>query len=119
MADHPPLLILFDGDCPLCLRKVEFLKRRDKKRRLAFADIRAPGFRPDDMGIPMAVLERQIHAVRPDGSVIGAMEVVRAASREVGLGWLAAPTGWPLLKPAFDALYRFVARHRRFLSRIF
>ena len=67
----------------------------------------------------MAELEQQIHAVLPDGTVIRRMEVIRAAYRKIGLGWLTAPTGWPLLRPLFDTLYAGVAKHRQTLSRVF
>ena len=36
-----------------------------------------------------------------------------------GLGWLVAPTGWPLLRPLFDRLYGGFARHRIGLGRLF
>jgi predicted DCC family thiol-disulfide oxidoreductase YuxK len=47
------------------------------------------------------------------------VETFRQAYRAVGLGWVLAPTGWPLLRPAFDALYRIFARHRVRMGRVF
>ena len=29
-----------------------------------------------------------------------------------GLGWALAPTGWPVFRQVFDALYTLFARHR-------
>jgi len=66
----------------------------------------------------MEQLEKQIHAVLPDGTVIRRMDVIRAAYREVGLGWLALPTGWPILRPLFNALYDGVAKYRQSISRL-
>ena len=119
MANPEKLLILYDGDCPICRRKVVFLQRRDKRGRLRFSDIRNQAFQPMERGIGFQTLERQIHAVLPDGTVVSGMDVIRAAYRETGLGWLAAPTGWPLFRPLFDVLYGFVARNRRAISRFF
>jgi len=40
------------------------------------------------------------------------MSVFRATYKAVGLGWLLAPTGWPVLKPLFDLIYRLFAKYR-------
>jgi predicted DCC family thiol-disulfide oxidoreductase YuxK len=46
------------------------------------------------------------------------MDVFRRAYASVGLGWLVAPTGWPLVRPVFDKAYTWFARYRpRFRSR--
>ena len=37
----PELTLLFDGGCPLCVREVRFLQRRDRQARLGFVDIDA------------------------------------------------------------------------------
>jgi predicted DCC family thiol-disulfide oxidoreductase YuxK len=119
MPNGDAIRILYDGGCPICCRKVRFLQKRDRSGKLCFSDIRAAGFQPLETGVPMAELEKQIHAVLPGGTVISRMAVIRAAYREVGLGWLAAPTGWPLLRPLFDGLYALVAKYRTTISRLF
>ena len=111
--------ILYDGNCPLCRRKSDFLRHRDRRGKLAFVNIRSKAFNPEATGIPMETLERQIHAILPGGKVIARMDVIRAAYREIGLGWIAAPTGWPLLRPVFDWLYGKVAKYRLAISRLF
>ncbi|MGB1022597.1 MAG: thiol-disulfide oxidoreductase DCC family protein, partial [Synechococcus sp.] len=40
----PDLTLLFDGGCPLCVREVRFLQRRDRQARLAFVDIDASDY---------------------------------------------------------------------------
>ena len=118
MTNKTPFMrILYDGDCPLCIRKIRFLQRRDHHGKLSFSDIRAKDFQSLETGLAMDVLEKQIHAILPDGQIISRMEVIRAAYREIGLGWLIAPTGWPVLKLVFDFLYGRVAKHRLRLSR--
>ena len=111
--------ILYDGNCPICRRKVQFFRRHDRREKLCFVDIRSVDFSPSETGIPMHELEQQIHAILPDGTVISRMEVIRAAYREIGLGWIAAPTRWPLLRFFFDALYAGTAKHRHLVSRFF
>ena len=40
------LTLLFDGGCPLCVREVRFLERRDRVRRIRFVDIDAADYNP-------------------------------------------------------------------------
>lgn len=113
----PLFTILIDGLCPLCKREAAFLKRLDAGRnRLAFIDIAAPDFDPSALNLTMIDVMGTIHGLRPDGSIVRGVEVFRLAYAAVGYGWLLAPTGWPILKPIFDALYRVFARLRLRLS---
>lgn len=45
--------MLYDGDCPLCMREVDFLKSRDAgKGKIDFVDISGPSYSPaDNQGI--------------------------------------------------------------------
>ena len=105
--------VLYDGECPLCAREVEMLRRRDPEGRAArFEDIAAPGFDAARYGQTRADLMARIHGVLPDGTLVEGVEVFRRVYAAVGLGWLVAPTGWPLLRPVFDAAYRWFARNR-------
>lgn len=113
---HPmaELTLLFDGGCPLCLREVKILRRRDAGQgRLAFVDVDDPAYDPAHYGgITYADAMGRMHALRSDGEVIRDVEVFRQAYGLVGLGWLYAPTRWPLLRPLVDALYGLWARWR-------
>jgi predicted DCC family thiol-disulfide oxidoreductase YuxK len=111
-ARAPELTLLYDGDCPLCSREVALLRRRDRDGRIAFEDIAAPGFDAGRYGSSYEALMARIHAVLPDGSLVRDVEVFRRAYAAVGLGWLVAPTRWPLLRPLFDRAYRVFARNR-------
>jgi predicted DCC family thiol-disulfide oxidoreductase YuxK len=105
--------VLYDGDCPLCAREITTLRRLDRGRgRIDFEDIAAPGFDASPYGVDHAELMARIHGVLPDGTRIEGVEVFRRLYGAVGLGWLVAPTRWPLLRPLFDAAYRAFARNR-------
>ena len=113
MAAWPEITILFDGDCPLCAREIRMLRRLDRGRgRIGFEDIAAPGFDAGRLGTDHATLMARIHGVLDDGRLIEGVEVFRRAYAAVGLGWLLAPTRWPLLRPLFDWAYRIFARNR-------
>jgi predicted DCC family thiol-disulfide oxidoreductase YuxK len=106
------LRLLYDGDCPLCSREVAMLRRLDRRSRIQFDDIAAPDFDPARYGLGAHQVLARIHAVLPDGRVIEGMEVFRRAYAAVGLGWLLAPSRWPVVGRLFDAAYRSFARNR-------
>lgn len=110
---EPRFTVLIDGGCPLCRREAAFLRRLDGGRgRLGLVDIAAPGFDAARYRTTMDELMGTIHGVTPDGSLVRGVEVFRRAYGAVGWGWLAAPTGWPVLRPIVDRLYVVFARWR-------
>ena len=109
----PEITILYDGDCPLCMREIELLRRRDGGRgRIGFRDIAAPDFSANEFGVDFATAMSRIHGVLPDGRLVEGVEVFRRAYAAVGLGWLVAPTRWPGVRQVADAAYRLFARNR-------
>lgn len=105
--------VLYDGECPLCAREIRMLERLDAGRgRIDFEDIAAPEFDADRYGLRFDDVMARIHAVLPGGRVVEGVEVFRLAYAAVGLGWLVAPTRWPILRGVADAAYRVFARNR-------
>ena len=113
------LRLLYDGQCSLCRREMEELKRRDAKELIVPEDISDPAFDPARYGLTAEQVQAVLHVVLPDGRVLRAMDAVRAIYRAAGLGWLVAPTGWPGVRWLADGSYRFFARHRLTFSRMF
>jgi len=112
------LTILFDGGCPLCRREVTFLERRDRRLHadrttLAFVDIDQPDYDPGAyQGISYQTAMGRIHGVEANGTVLQDLAVFRRAYELVGLGWIYAPTRWPVAAPLADAAYGLWARLR-------
>ena len=110
-ANCPALTILYDGGCPLCLREVKLLGRKDRERhgeqlKLAFVDIDRADYNPDNYAsISYREAMGRIHAIDADGAVLRDIEVFRRAYALIGLGWLYAPTQWPLLRPMTNLAY--------------
>jgi predicted DCC family thiol-disulfide oxidoreductase YuxK len=117
MNDNYPLTLLYDADCPVCSLEMDHLRERNSRGLLRFVDISAPGFDASAYGVSMRALDAEIHGVRPDGSMLRGVPVLRLAYEAAGLGWVLRPTGWAPLRPMFDAAYRVFARHRRPISR--
>lgn len=113
MADWQ-IKLLYDGDCPLCLREVNFLQKKDNGRGLvAFTNVAADDYDPAANGnVSFTAAMERIHAVRPDGTVIQNVEVFRQIYSVLGIGWLYAPTQWPILGAVADKLYSIWADWR-------
>lgn len=110
--------LLYDGECPLCLREVNFLKKRDAGRGLvAFVDILDDNYAPEAHGgVDFEAAMGRIHAVLPDGTVIKNVEVFRRVYEILGMGWIYAATKWPIIGPMVDALYGAWAHWRLALT---
>lgn len=113
-----PLTLFYDAACPVCSLEMDHLRSRNEAGRLIFVDISASGFDAVPPGVTMADLDAEIHGLRPDGTLLRGVEVLRLAYAAVGLGWVLRPTGWAPLRPVFDAGYRVFARHRRAISAV-
>ncbi len=105
--------VLYDGACPVCKREVGFLRWLDGGRNtILLEDITSPQFDPARYGLTADEVMGQIHGVLPTGRVVRGMSVFRRAYDAVGMGWLLAPTNWPILRGVFDTGYEWFARHR-------
>ena len=114
----PELTVLFDGGCPLCVREVTFLRRRDRRDALGFVDIDALDYDPEShQGISYEKAMGRIHAITASGDVVRDVAVFREAYRLIGLGWLYAPTRWPVISVVVDWMYSIWAARRLQLTR--
>jgi predicted DCC family thiol-disulfide oxidoreductase YuxK len=110
------LRLLYDGECPFCRQAAEWVKRRDEDDCLILEDVSALGFDPGRYGLSRADVQRVLHGVKPNGTVLRGLDVIREACRLVGLGWLVAPTRLPLVRTATNGLYWLLARYRASLG---
>lgn len=110
--------LLYDRECPLCMREVNFLKRRDNDRGLvAFVDIADETYSPEENGgIDYETAMGRIHAVLPDGSTIKNVEVFRRVYEVLGMGWVYAITKIPVFGWLADKVYEIWADWRLALT---
>ena len=116
-----PLTLLYDGNCPVCLLEMRHMAERNGEGKLRFVDIAAPGFDPAPwVGTHASVADMQaiIHAVRPDGSLVRGVEVIRLAYAAAGMHHVARPLGWRWLQPVLRVAYAAFARNRYAFSKL-
>lgn len=108
--------VFYDGECPLCMREIRMLKKLDRKGRILFTDIAAPGFDPSSLGVDQDQLMARIHGRLPDGALIEGVEVFRQLYSAVGLSPLVAATRLPGVSHLLDRGYRWFAENRLHLT---
>ena len=106
--------LLYDGECPLCVREVNFLTKKDAGRGIVkFVDIADPNYSPQaNGGVDFLTAMGVIHAVLPDGTVIKNVEVFRQVYEQLGMGWVYAITKVPVVGKLADWLYGVWANWR-------
>lgn len=104
--------VFFDGDCPLCVREIRFLRWMDRRGKIQFTDIASDDFQAADFGKAMPEFMDEIQGRLPDGSWIVGVEVFRRLYAAVGFGPLVWLTRIPGISHLLDFAYRVFAKNR-------
>lgn len=112
-----PSLVFYDHACPLCRAEMQRLKSLDQHNRLRLVDISADRFDETKWGIPRARMSEALHVFILPGQWLVGMPAIRHVYRQVGWGFLVAPTAWPIVSPLADVFYRYFAPNRNRVSR--
>ncbi|RLM65413.1 uncharacterized protein C2845_PM16G23380 [Panicum miliaceum] len=106
--------MLYDGDCPLCMREVNMLRERNKSYgAIKFVDISSKYYSPDDnQGLDYETAMGRIHAILSDGTIVTDVEAFRRLYEEVGLGWVYAVTKYEPVATMANAVYGVWAKYR-------
>jgi predicted DCC family thiol-disulfide oxidoreductase YuxK len=111
MAAPPPLLVAFDGGCPLCRREIGHYQGLQPLQPLVFVDLNTDALPAD--APPRPALAARLHARTPQGQwVQGAAAFVALWSRLPGWRWLARAARLPGALPLLDAAYAGFLRVR-------
>ena len=87
------------------------MQSRNQKGYLRFIDINSSDF-PLDLkyGITYKQAMERIHALKSDGSVIKDIKVFQEAYNLIGLGWIYAPTKFPIFDKFIEFIYRIMGK---------
>ena len=108
--------VFYDGECPLCLREIGFLKKKDRERHIHFREIQRLEFASSSIPKTHQQLMAEIHARLPDGTWIKGVEVFRRLYDAIGWNWIVAITRWPIIRESLDWAYQVFAKRRLSLT---
>ncbi len=106
-------LLLYDGECGLCSRAVQFILRRDARQRMLFASLQSETGREvlSEAGLDPSDLTTMILRTGP-GALLVRSDAALTAAAELRVPWRwASGLRW-IPRPIRDAVYRVIARFR-------
>ena len=106
------LTFLYDGECPLCLRETNFLKKKDTNKFINFVDISINYFPVNFQNISYKQAMGNLHGILGSGEIILGVDVLAYSYELVGLGWIYFPTKLPILSTFIRFLYKYWAKYR-------
>jgi len=109
------LTLFYDGSCPLCVREMAALAKRDADNNILTIDINSEEFNHYHQ-IDYLQAQNILHGLDEKGDLYLGLDAVHKAWTFAGRGWLYAPSRWRLIKPMADKLYLLFARNRYRIS---
>lgn len=105
--------LIFDGECDLCRRAVERLRRWDREHRLHYVPFQdEEAIRRFDLALP--ALAAAMHLVLPDGRVFAGADAVPELGRLLpGKRWWVWGFAVPGVRRLARRVYAGIARRRR------
>ena len=110
--------LLYDSECPLCMREVRFLRKRDRGRGIVkFVDIAALDYEPSSHGdVSYEDAMGRIHGILPDGTILLNIQVFRYIYERLDMGWVYAITRIQFFENLLNAIYSIWAKWRLALT---
>ena len=110
-------LFLYDGECGLCSRMLQFLLQHDRRGVFRFAPLQGPTGRTivkDTGANPHELTSMYLvaHFRTPAATVLTRSQAALFAAGELGWPWRVARMATVLPQGVLDRLYDFVARNR-------
>lgn len=113
------LTLFYDGACPLCQAEILFLSGRNQECLLDFVDINSEAYDPLKVGVSCDEALAAMYGQYADGTLINGVTVFPEAYRRADLATLAWIFSRKTMQPALQIGYRFFAKNRHAISRVF
>jgi predicted DCC family thiol-disulfide oxidoreductase YuxK len=113
------LTLFYDGACPLCRAEILFLSRRSSATLLDFVDINSQLYDPVEIGVSCEQALASMYGQYANGELIDGVSVFPEAYRRAGLPFLAWAFSQKAMQPLLQIGYRFFAKNRHAISKIF
>jgi len=113
------LTLFYDGACPLCQAEILFLSGRNQMGLLDFVDINSKAYDPLKVGVSCEEALAAMYGQYADGTLINGVTVFPEAYRRADLPSLAWIFSRKSMQPILKMGYRFFAKNRHAISRVF
>jgi predicted DCC family thiol-disulfide oxidoreductase YuxK len=108
--------VLYDADCPFCIRIADRLRPPLARRHLALLPLQTPWVR-DALGLTEAELLSEMRLLNRQGEVFGGADAMLEISRQFWWTWpLRQVSRVPQVRHLLHRAYQWVARNRHCLS---
>jgi predicted DCC family thiol-disulfide oxidoreductase YuxK len=108
-----PWTVVYDGDCRVCGRLANALKRLDRDRRMDVLPSQTPGLPARFPWIPARAYRESMQLVGPGGETLqGAAAIERILDLLPRGRWVSWVFSIPLARKIAERLYRWFARNR-------
>ncbi len=104
--------VFYDGDCPLCMREIRMLQRKDNGAKIQFTDIAANEFDASRYDRTHASFMERIHGRLADGTWIEGVEVFRQLYSAIGFRVLVGISRLPGISHLLRLGYTLFAKNR-------
>ena len=106
------MIIFYDGNCPLCAKEMQSLKRADKENKITLEDINKEDFEHRFSNIKRVDAMGYLHGQLDNGKMIYGLDVTFTAWQTVGKhAWLKI-FQLPIIRSLADAGYWLFAKYR-------
>lgn len=113
-----PLVIFFDGLCPLCSREIEHYRHQAGSEMLKFVDITEADFDAKKEGLDPLQVHKLMHVRTPEGHLkTGVDSFIAIWQRLPKYNWLADFAKKTWVRPFLDLGYHSFAAIRPYLPR--
>ena len=111
------LSIYYDGECPLCLAEIHFLKSRNARGLLDFVDVSVPQVDEASHQMSCKLALATMQGRLADGTQLEGIPVFAEAYKRANLPRLAWLFSRPWLAPLLNASYYVFAKYRQTISK--
>ena len=110
------LTIFYDGNCPLCLAEIHFLKQHNQRDLLIFKSLQQLDFADSDIQCELAL--KSIHAKLGDHELIVGPEVFYEAYKRTDLRFVNWLFSLKFFRFIYARLYLIFAKYRHQISKL-
>ena len=114
---HKNLTCLYDGECPLCMKEINFLKNRDINNNIEWVDISSDDYdESKHANIDYKTGMESMHVIDDKGSIKKGIHAFKPMYDQVGLGWIWSFTKVPIVSNVASLAYDQWAKYRMWIT---